>query len=179
MTPDASAVLRELGLPSDRTLERPELERLATSLAERRNLWTPHLNASATERTYACLHRDAQLDIWAIFWLPENDTGWHDHDTSSGAVHVVAGELEEHALLVAAPERRTRYGAGAAFTFGPSHIHRLTCSSPRAVSIHAYSPPLWRLGQYTVDPEGALHRLSVSYADELRPLDADALPAAA
>jgi hypothetical protein len=39
------------------------------------------------------------------------------------------------------------------------------------VSIHAYSPPLWRLGQYTVDGEGALHRLSVSYADELRPLD--------
>ena len=34
-----------------------------------------------------------------------------------------------------------------------------------------YSPPLWRLGQYTVDPEGALHRLSVSYADELRPLE--------
>ena len=66
---------------------------------------------AATERTYACLHRDAQLDVWAIFWLPENDTGWHDHDTSSGAVHVVAGALEEHALLVAAPERRTRYGA--------------------------------------------------------------------
>ena len=179
MNPDASVVLRELGLPSDRALERPELERLSTALAERPDLWTPHLDANATERTYACLHRDAQLDIWAIFWLPENDTGWHDHDTSSGAVHVVDGELEEHALLVAAPERRTRYGAGAAFTFGPSHIHRLTCSSPRAVSIHAYSPPLWRLGQYTVDPEGALHRLSVSYADELRPLDADALPAAA
>ena len=179
MNPDASAVLHELGLPSDRTLERPELERLATALAERPDLWTPHLDANATERTYACLHRDAQLDIWAIFWLPENDTGWHDHDTSSGAVHVVDGELEEHALLVAAPERRTRYGAGAAFTFGPSHIHRLTCSSPRAVSIHAYSPPLWRLGQYTVDPEGALHRLSVSYADELRPLESPALAEAA
>jgi predicted metal-dependent enzyme (double-stranded beta helix superfamily) len=179
MNSDASAVLRELGLPSDRTLERPELERLTRALAERRDLWEPHLDPTATERTYACLHRDAQLDVWAIFWLPENDTGWHDHDTSSGAVHVVAGELEEHALLVAAPERRTRYGPGAAFTFGPSHIHRLTCSSPRAVSIHTYSPPLWRLGQYTVDPEGALHRLSVSYADELRPLDAGVLPAAA
>jgi Cysteine dioxygenase type I len=179
MTPDASALLRELALPSDRPLERPELQRLATALAERPALWTPHLDPSATERTYACLHRDAQLDVWAIFWLPENDTGWHDHDTSSGAVHVVDGELEEHALLVAAPERRTSYGAGKAFTFGPSHIHRLTCSSPRAVSIHTYSPPLWRLGQYTVDPEGALHRLSVSYADELRPLEPGALPVAA
>ena len=50
---------------------------------------------------------------------------------------------------------------------------------PRAISIHAYSPPLWRLGQYSVDPDGVLHRLSVSYADELRPLEAPELPSAA
>jgi predicted metal-dependent enzyme (double-stranded beta helix superfamily) len=172
-------MLRELDLLTDRTLERPELERLVTGFAERPALWRPHLDANATERTYACLHRDAQFDVWAIFWLPENDTGWHDHDTSSGAVHVVAGELHEHSLRVAAPERRTAYGPGTAFTFGPSHIHRLTCASERAISIHAYSPPLWRLGQYTVDPEGALHRLSVSYADELRPLAATEIAAAA
>ena len=40
-----------------------------------------------------------------------------------------------------------------------------------AVTIHAYSPPLWRMGQYAVGPNGELHRTSVSYADELRPLD--------
>jgi Cysteine dioxygenase type I len=179
MIQDATGVLRALGLPEDRTLERPELERLASALAERTDLWAPHLDMTASVRTYACLHRDANLDVWAIFWLPENDTGWHDHDTSSGAVHIVEGALEEHALRVAATDRRTRYGAGSAFTFGPSHIHRVTCAEPRAVSIHTYSPPLWRLGQYTVDPEGALHRLSVSYADELRPVDPSALPAAA
>jgi predicted metal-dependent enzyme (double-stranded beta helix superfamily) len=179
MTPDASPVLHALGLPSDRPLEESELERLAAALAEERDLWEPHLDRDATERTYVCLHRDAHLDVWAIFWRPENDTGWHDHDVSSGAVHVVEGALEEHALLVAAPERRTEFGPGATFAFGPSHIHRLTCAAPRAVSIHTYSPPLWRLGQYTVDPGGALHRLSVSYADELRPIDAAMLPAAA
>jgi predicted metal-dependent enzyme (double-stranded beta helix superfamily) len=179
MTPDASHVLRALRLPSDRTLERGELERLTRALTERRELWVPHIDPHATERTYACLHRDAHLDVWAIFWLPENDTGWHDHDTSSGAVHVVDGALEEHALLVAAPERRTRYAAGASFTFGPSHIHRVTCASPRATSIHAYSPPLWRLGQYTVAEDGALRRTSVSYADELRPLAPTEVAAAA
>ena len=83
---------------------------------------------------------------------------------------MVEGALDEHALLVGAPERRTRHRAGATFAFGPSHIHRLTCASARAVSIHAYSPPLWRLGQYSVDAERVLHRVSVSYADELRPL---------
>ncbi|MGH2761604.1 MAG: cysteine dioxygenase [Thermoleophilaceae bacterium] len=151
-----------------------ELRALAARVAGRPELWRPHFDPNATERTYAALHRDEAVELWAIFWLPEHDTGWHDHDTSSGAVHVVEGALEEHALLLAQPERRTRYEAGASFTFGPSHIHRLTCAAPRATSVHAYSPPLWRLGQYTVAEDGALRRVSVSYADELRPLGAAA-----
>jgi hypothetical protein len=178
MTTDTTEFMEGLGLPA-RQLERPELLQLVESVAVRRELWAPHLDVNATERTYAALHRDAHVDLWALFWLPENDTGWHDHDTSSGAVHVVEGALEEHALLVARPERRTRYQGGASFSFGPSHIHRLTCAEPRAVSIHAYSPPLWRLGQYSVDGEGALHRVSVSYADELRPLEHVTEPLAA
>ena len=177
MTPDASVALHSLGLPGDRSLERPELERLASALAARPGLWSPHIDPAATERTYACLHRDAQLDAWAIFWLPENDTGWHDHDTSSGAVHVVSGELEEHALLVAA--RRAPHALRSRRARSRSDLPTsiaLTCATPSAVSIHVYSPPLWRLGQYSVDPGGALHRLSVSYADELRPLEPSALP---
>ena len=110
--------------------------------------------------------------MWAIFWLPENDTGWHDHDTSSGAVHVVSGPLEEHALIHGGPDRHRSHPAGTTFAFGPSHIHRMSCVVPRAISIHAYSPPLWRLGQYSVDEEGRLRRQSVSYADELRPVEA-------
>ncbi len=178
MTTDTTEFIDGLGLPA-RLLERPELLALVQRIAQQRELWAPHLDLDAGERTYAALHRDANVDLWAIFWLPENDTGWHDHDTSSGAVHVVEGALEEHALLVAQPERRRCHRAGASFAFGPSRIHRLTCAEPRAVSIHAYSPPLWRLGQYTVDDEGALHRVSVSYADELRPLEPAALSIAA
>jgi Cysteine dioxygenase type I len=160
-------------LPADgRPLDRDELLRLVEAVAARRDLWAPHVDPQATERSYACLHRDASVDLWAIFWLPDNDTGWHDHDTSSGAVHVIAGALEEHALLVAREDRRTCHRAGTSFFFGPSHIHRLTCAVPRAISIHAYSPPLWRLGQYTVAGDGVLSRVSVSYADELRPLEA-------
>jgi hypothetical protein len=40
-----------------------------------------------------------------------------------------------------------------------------------AVSIHAYSPPLWRMGTYTTGPDGTLRRQSISYAEELRPVD--------
>ena len=61
---------------------------------------------------------------------------------------------------------------GRSFSFGPDHIHRLTGEADQAVSLHAYSPPLWRLGQYTIDDDGVMRRVSVCYADELRPLDA-------
>ena len=87
------------------------------------------------------------------------------------AVAVVAGELSENNLTVAAGGVETRMPAGKAFSFGPEHIHRLNGALPGSVSVHAYSPPLWRMGQYAVSDAGVLRRVSVSYADEVRRLD--------
>jgi predicted metal-dependent enzyme (double-stranded beta helix superfamily) len=167
-------VIDGLSTSGGHPLEPEQLTAVVASVAARPELWRPHHVPQATQRTYAALHRDETLDVWAIFWLPGDDTGWHDHDTSSGAVHVVEGMLEECVLRLAEAERRRRYTAGSSIAFGPSHIHRLTCAAPRATSVHAYSPPLWRLGQYTLAEDGTLRRVSVSYADELRPLDATA-----
>jgi len=66
--------------------------------------------------------------------------------------------------------------AGETFSFGPEHIHGICGEDSRSVSLHAYSPPLWRLGQYSIDADGIMRRHSVSYADELRS-DASALAA--
>jgi predicted metal-dependent enzyme (double-stranded beta helix superfamily) len=158
--------------PPQRPLDRDELVALVRELAAHPDSWEQGLDEDATERTYQALHRDAHLDVWAIAWLPENDTGWHDHDTSSGAVCVVRGVLTESVLRIGGAESFHAYPGGSAFSFAPTHIHRLTCEAGRAVSIHAYSPPLSRLGQYTVDDGGVLLRLTVSDNDELRPLDA-------
>ena len=160
-----------LELPAGRPLAPAELVLMVERMWAARELRAPRAEPDATRRTYAALHRDDVVELWAIFWLPENDTGCHDHDTSSGAVQVVEGALEEWVLRLAAPERPRRCRAGSSLSFAPSHIHRLTCAAPRATSIHAYSPPLWRLGQYTLAEDGALRRVSVSYADELLPLD--------
>jgi predicted metal-dependent enzyme (double-stranded beta helix superfamily) len=168
----ASQVIDLARRPGGGPLERAELERVARAVAARPRTWTGELDLAARVRTYAALHRDADLDVWAILWVPDSDTGWHDHDVSSGAVHVVEGAIDEHVLSIATPGRRRRHHAGGAFSFGPSRIHRLTCAVARAITIHAYSPPLWRLGQYSFDGDGALHRVSVSYADELRPIEA-------
>jgi quercetin dioxygenase-like cupin family protein len=153
-----------------RDLDAEELRLLVASIASDPGMWAHHVAFDADQRVYASLHRDAHVDVWLLCWTPENDTGWHDHDISSGAVAVVTGELVENNLTVSSGGVETRIGAGKAFSFGPDHIHRLNGAEPGSVSVHAYSPPLWRMGQYAVSDAGVLRRVSVSYADELRPL---------
>jgi hypothetical protein len=155
----------------DRDLTRPELLELVATVAATPQRWRHEVAYNDEERHYVCLRRDAHVDIWLLCWTPRNDTGWHDHDISSGAIAVVEGRLAEHNLAVGRPSVMTEIPAGRMFSFGPDHIHRLTGLDAGSVSIHAYSPPLWRLGQYAVDGDGVLTRSSVSYADELRPIE--------
>jgi hypothetical protein len=160
-----------LGDLPGRDLDAEELRDLVATVASDPAAWAHLVGFHDQERVYASLHRDAHVDVWLLCWTPENDTGWHDHDISSGAVAVVAGELIENNLTVGDADMETRIGAGRAFSFGPEHIHRLNGAAPGSVSVHAYSPPLWRMGQYAVSEAGVLRRVSVSYADELRPID--------
>jgi quercetin dioxygenase-like cupin family protein len=159
-----------LGSLPGRDLDADELRDLASSIACDPDRWAHLVGFDDDERVYALLHRDAHVDVWLLCWTPDNDTGWHDHDISSGAVAVVAGELVENNLTVESGDVETRISAGRAFSFGPEHIHRLNGADSGSVSVHAYSPPLWRLGQYAVSDAGVLRRVSVSYADELRPI---------
>ena len=155
----------------NRDLTQAELEELAAAIAQQPELWSRHVAFDGDQRVYVSLHRDAHVDVWVLCWTPENDTGWHDHDVSSGAVAVVSGELVENNLTLAQGARETRVGAGRVFSFGPDHIHRLNGAVHGSISVHAYSPPLWRMGQYAVTDAGVLRRVSLSYADELRPID--------
>ncbi|MDQ6749711.1 MAG: cysteine dioxygenase family protein [Actinomycetota bacterium] len=166
-----TGLFEELSRMPGQTLTRAALERVVIHVAAEPDLWELQIDRRSNQRMYASLHRDARVDVWAILWRAGSDTGWHDHDTSSGAVRVVEGALAEFKLRLGAGERRHEYRADDCFSFDPSHIHRLVCETGCAVSIHAYSAPLWRLGRYTVDDGGALHRTSVTYADELRPLE--------
>jgi hypothetical protein len=142
-----------------RDLTPDELRDLVVSLAGDPDRWAHHVGFDDDERVYASLHRDAHVDVWLLCWTPANDTGWHDHDISSGAVSVVAGELVENNLRVGSECREARVGAGESFSFGADHIHRLNGAEKGTVSDHAYSPPLWRMGQYAVDDEGVLRRV--------------------
>lgn len=154
-----------------RDLDERELTELVTALATDPARWEEHVAFSDDARHYVSLYRDAHVDVWVLCWTPENDTGWHDHDISSGAVAVARGTLTEHSLAIGTVPVATEVRAGSVYSFGADHIHRLTGRDAGSVSVHAYSPPLWRMGQYLVTEDGVLKRRSVSYADELRPLD--------
>jgi hypothetical protein len=166
--PDAAPLA---GAPTGRDLDRNELRALALAIAHDRGFWEPHVRHEVERRHFVQLHRDVNLDVWLICWTNQQETGLHDHDVSSGAVHVCTGDLVEDRLelrdgllrRVSAPRPE-----GTTFDFDSSHVHcvRHPEGKPPAVSIHVYSPALWRMGYYDVGANGLLRRSSVSYAEE-------------
>src|SRR6476619_6736694 len=109
-----------------RCLDKRELQELVDGLAQDTESWREHVAFPDGRRHYVSLHRDEYVDVWLLCWTPENDTGWHDHDISSGAVAVTQGTLTEHNLAIGTPSIETQIHSGDAFSFAPDHIHRLT-----------------------------------------------------
>ncbi len=164
-----------LPAPPHRDLDCSELRELVAGIAAQPEQWQGLVRHGDAERHFEQLWRDDHVDVWVISWTNGNDTGFHDHDVSRGAVAVTEGEVIEERLVVGGPPLRLPHGAGETFDFDASHVHRMRQDSDRlAVTIHAYSPPLWRMGTYTVATDGTLCRQSVSYAEELRPVEAAA-----
>ncbi|MCW2991325.1 MAG: cysteine dioxygenase type [Solirubrobacterales bacterium] len=150
-----------------------ELSALVAELAADEGVWRPRVHHLPDRRTYELLLHDEDVMAWVISWMDDHDTGFHDHDVSSGAVHVVQGLILEERLRIGRDPVARTFGPGATFDFSSSDIHRVAhAGGGPAVTIHAYSPPLWRMGAYEIDAGGELRRHSLSYAEELRPLAA-------
>jgi predicted metal-dependent enzyme (double-stranded beta helix superfamily) len=151
-------------------LSGPELVEVVRRLAAAPERWAHLVHHDPERRVYEELLRDDELAVWLICWMDDHDTGFHDHDLSSGAVAVIKGEVVEERLLLGGPPLTRRFGRGEAFHFGAADIHRVRhAGAAPAVTIHAYSPPLWRMGAYEILSGGELRRHSLSYAEELRP----------
>ena len=156
----------------DHDLDQPALRALVAGIASEPAAWRHLVRFSPDRRQFAQLLRNDHVDVWVISWMNGHDTGFHDHDLSCGAVAVVEGELVEERLAIGGVPSRRRYRVGEGFDFNASHVHRMhqDAGGP-AISIHAYSPPLWRMGVYAIEPDGTLRRTSISYAEELRPIE--------
>jgi predicted metal-dependent enzyme (double-stranded beta helix superfamily) len=166
----------EIPRPRGRDLSGPELCRLAGELAARPELWIDLVKHDAEQRTYEELSCDDHLTAWLICWMEDHDTGFHDHDISSGAVAVLGGRVREERLAIDGEPRNQTYGVGESFHFAASDIHRVRhVGDGPAVTLHVYSPPLLRMGAYEIADDGVLRRHTVSQSEELRPLQSAGL----
>ena len=158
-------------IPRDEDIPKEAIAELATALGRERLLWEHLVRHDPGERVFVELYRDVHLDAWLICWDSGQDTGFHDHDLSSGAVYVADGELIEDRLVLsdgAIREEHVPRPADTVFDFDAARVHcmRHPGGAP-AVSIHLYSPALWRMGYYNFDEDCNLCRTSVTYADEM------------
>ena len=148
----------------------PELRAVVADLAADRTRWAHLVRHDPQQRVFERILDEPEMEAWLICWMPGHDTGFHDHDLSSGAVTVVAGSVREDRLGLARTTSQV-YVPGETFDFTASEIHRVTHEGAiGAVTLHAYSPRLRRMGAYAVTREGALQRHPLGYGEELRPV---------
>jgi predicted metal-dependent enzyme (double-stranded beta helix superfamily) len=148
------------------------LRLLVARLAADPGAWAHLVRHDSEQRVFEQVLDEPDVEAWLICWMPGHDTGFHDHDLSSGAVTVLSGAVLEERLGIGTTASNL-YEAGETFDFTASEIHRVThAGAAPAVTLHAYSPRLRRLGAYSVTPAGALQRYPLRYGEELRPLTA-------
>jgi predicted metal-dependent enzyme (double-stranded beta helix superfamily) len=169
----AANPIGSLARPRGRDLSGPELQAFIGELADRPELWIHLVKHDPAQRLCEELLSDDHLTAWLICWMNDHDTGFHDHDSSAGAVAIVGGRVLEERLTIGAAPCSRAFAAGDSFHFSPADIHRVRhAGSDPAVTLHVYSPPLKRMGAYVVAADGVLARHPVSAGVELRPLRA-------
>jgi hypothetical protein len=155
---ELAAATREL-IPASSTLSAADLEQMAIAIRDRPELWEPLLVIDAHRRRYRLLFDDERTDIWVLCWMPGQSTGFHDHDVSDVGIAIAQGMIVERQLQLPAGATSLELRPGDTRQGPAGYIHSVAHGEGiPAVSIHCYSPPLMRVGQYRVDSEGVLRR---------------------
>jgi mannose-6-phosphate isomerase-like protein (cupin superfamily) len=135
-----------------------ELHQIVEAWAKTDDAWRSLIRHDEKERVYELVHRDDDVELYLVCWMPGHDTGFHDHDHSAAAITVLEGAITEERLSLTGTVER-QIDSGETLTIAREAIHRVrhTGQTP-AVTLHAYSPPLQRVGTYEFADDGALLR---------------------
>ena len=137
----------------------PDLKEQLQTWAKNPEAWRPLTRHDPHERTYELLHRDDHVEIYLVCRMPGHDTGFHDHDDSAAAIAVLDGAITEERLSLASGSVERTLATGDTVTIAREAIHRVRHAGQMpATTLHAYSPPLQRVGTYQVADDGALLR---------------------
>ena len=145
--------------PASPALSAADLEQIAIAIRDRPELWEPLLVVDAHRRRYRLLYEDERTDIWVLCWMPGQSTGFHDHDVSDVGIAIAQGMIVERQLRLPTGATALELRPGDTRQGPAGYIHSVAHGEGiPAVSIHCYSPPLMKVGQYRVDAEGVLRR---------------------
>jgi len=146
-------------MSSPQPMPAEELATLVEGLSLHSELWRDSVVHEPGERQFVLIARTSRIEAWAVAWMDGHDTGFHDHDVSAAAIAVFEGEVVDERMSVTGEGLATTHSAGATFTVDAGDIHRVrhTGDGP-AITLHAYSPPLERMGSYAVSDDGRLQR---------------------
>ena len=140
-------------------LSTAQLAVLVQQIASTPSLWEPLQIRDTTRRRYRLLYEDDRIDVWVLSWMPGQGTGFHDHDLSGVALICAQGMVVERQMQLPSGATRIEMEVGLTREGGPGYIHSVAYGhGDPAISIHAYSPPLMRVGQFSVDEEGIMYR---------------------
>jgi len=110
-----------------------------------------HADVAPGGRSYQLAFRDGDVEVWFISWPRDTSIEMHDHDNSSGALAVLDGSLTETRAVPGSVHRRV-LGTRNCASFPPGYIHDISNPLPiRAMSVHAYSPPIEQMTFYAVE----------------------------
>jgi mannose-6-phosphate isomerase-like protein (cupin superfamily) len=150
-------------------LSSEQLERFVAALASDPGRWRHLVRHERDVRVYEQLFSDERVNAWLICWCDGHDTGFHDHDESAGAVAVISGRVRDERIVLGSAPLARELSAGECFNIPPTAIHRVLHSgNVPAITIHAYSPPLTRMGAYRIGAHGELEREALTHDEELR-----------
>src|SRR4051795_1097846 len=96
-------------------LTRPERGGLGARLAAEPERWSELVRHDPAQRIFEPVLDLPEVEAWLICWMPGHDTGFHDHDLSSGAVTVLSGSVREERLRIGATVDSAVYRPGEAF----------------------------------------------------------------
>lgn len=151
------------------TLSVGQLDTLVQGIVATPDLWQALTVRALDRRRYRLLYEDDRIDVWVLSWMPGQGTGFHDHEISGVGLAVAQGMIVERQMLLPTGATRLELRAGDSRQGPPGYIHSVAWGEgDPAVSIHAYSPRLMKVGQYKVDENGILWRSAEDGRRELQ-----------